>query len=62
MASSVAFFQEPEIIVKLKHDTRAAWHGLELPVSGGKNYERLRSQVIASNESVARAAHSSPVV
>lgn len=38
-----------------RHDIRAAWHELELLVSGGKNYGRLRSQVIVSNESVAHS-------
>lgn len=38
-----------------RHDIRAAWHELELRVSGGKNYGQLRSQVIESNESVAHS-------
>lgn len=40
---------------RVRHDIRAAWHQFELLISGGKNYEWLRSQVIVSNESVAHS-------
>lgn len=40
---------------RVRHDIRTAWHEFELLISGGKNYEWLRSQVIVSNESVAHS-------